>query len=145
MSWQWQKPPGTPCPASCAGPRSRHRKQDGISGVKKNGDVQSSERWRKDLLSRMNSEHGRSLTLQDNGPVPSPSRRSNMTEQNVSRLVSVKQLSERLDVCRATVYNMINRGTLPPLKKMGRSSRWHEADIAPFFEQFKSDRLPPSP
>ena len=46
-----------------------------------------------------------------------------------SRLVRMKEITDRLGVCRATVYNMIRAKEFPPPKKKGRSSFWLEEDI----------------
>jgi prophage regulatory protein len=53
-----------------------------------------------------------------------------MSNQPVSRLVRLKEVTKRLGVCPATVYNMIQRGEFPKPGKHGRSSVWSEEDVS---------------
>ena len=40
------------------------------------------------------------------------------------RLIDAEELCDSLQVCRATLYSLIKKGTIPPPIKLGRLSRW---------------------
>lgn len=46
------------------------------------------------------------------------------------RLISVSEAARRLSVHRATLYRMIDRGLLVPVKLGKRATRFRESDIA---------------
>src|SRR5690349_15084436 len=45
------------------------------------------------------------------------------------KLLTVREVAERLGVCRATVYAMVERGALPHVR-IGNNVRFHPADLA---------------
>lgn len=47
------------------------------------------------------------------------------------RLLTVRDVAERLGVCRATVYAMVERGELPAVR-IASAVRVHPADLAAF-------------
>lgn len=53
----------------------------------------------------------------------------------MGKLLSVKEVVSTLGVCRATVYNMIKKGELPPAKKIsaGRVG-WLSDDVVKWME-----------
>lgn len=66
-----------------------------------------------------------------------------MAEQ-IPQHISVQRMADKLEVCRATIYNMIKRGELPPLRKMGRNSRWRVEELTPYME-FSGENSPSAP
>ena len=40
------------------------------------------------------------------------------------KMFSADDIASMCGICRASIYNMVKRGELPPPKKFGRSSRW---------------------
>lgn len=52
-----------------------------------------------------------------------------MSTKNSSRL-RIRDVQERLGVCRRTVYNLIHRGLIPEPRQQGGLSFWEEGDLA---------------
>ncbi len=50
------------------------------------------------------------------------------------KLLTVREVAERLRVCRATVYAMVERGELPNVR-VSNAVRFHPADLAAFMAQ----------
>ncbi len=48
---------------------------------------------------------------------------------STSSWLTVKDICARLQLSKATVYQLIARGTLPAPIHFGRSARWREQDI----------------
>ena len=52
------------------------------------------------------------------------------------RLLTIKQVAERAQRCRASIYNDIKRGTFPAPVKVGpRATRWRETEVDEWIEQ----------
>ena len=59
-----------------------------------------------------------------------------------SRLLSISQLSDLINRCRASIYADIKKGNFPaPLKVGPRNSRWREDDIADWINQLPTADL----
>jgi excisionase family DNA binding protein len=43
--------------------------------------------------------------------------------------LTVVEVAERLRLCRASIYNLIARGALPPPVQFGRSARWTLSEL----------------
>jgi prophage regulatory protein len=57
-----------------------------------------------------------------------------MTEKRgEDRFLTVKEVAERLHVCRASIYLWLRRGFPQPLK-LGRASRWRAAEVEDWLE-----------
>lgn len=52
----------------------------------------------------------------------------------MSKLLKVNEAAELLNVCRATIYNMINQKNLPYIK-VGRSTRFKEEALLKWIEE----------
>lgn len=57
------------------------------------------------------------------------------------KLLTVKEVADRLAVSESTVFRLLRSGKLRPIK-LGRALRFDEQDVAAFIEQQKA---PPSP
>lgn len=57
-----------------------------------------------------------------------------------NRLISVAGIAEQLGVCTRTVHRLVAAGELPPAAKVGRASRWFEADVAAYLERLREER-----
>jgi len=55
--------------------------------------------------------------------------RSYPMQRDHNALIRMKQVQELLPACKASIYNFINRGILPPPIKVGRSSFWRYSEI----------------
>lgn len=49
--------------------------------------------------------------------------------ENVSQLMTVKDVAVTLNMGRATVWRLVKNGQLPKPIKIGNSTRWRRADI----------------
>ena len=47
-----------------------------------------------------------------------------MSNMNGDRYVDIKELVERLDVCKSSIYTWAKEGNFPKQKKFGTSARW---------------------
>ena len=56
------------------------------------------------------------------------------------RLLTDREVAERLGVAKATVWRHAAAGLLPQPVKLGRSTRWPESDIATAIGRMKSER-----
>ncbi len=52
----------------------------------------------------------------------------------VERLLTVRQVAARLNVCRATIYSMVERGDLPRIR-IGNTVRFTQADLVAALER----------
>lgn len=49
--------------------------------------------------------------------------------------IRINELADSLGVCRATVYNMINRGDLPPTAKISTNcAGWYRSRLEPYLK-----------
>lgn len=51
------------------------------------------------------------------------------TDTSIAPWLTIRDLCARLKLSRATVYQLIARGTLPAPVHFGRCARWREADV----------------
>lgn len=61
-------------------------------------------------------------------------------KKELDRLLTLKQVAERLAVCRRTIERLISRGDLPQVVKVGRRSCMLESDVQGFIEGLKRER-----
>lgn len=54
------------------------------------------------------------------------------------KLLTIKEVAERLSVSEPTIYRLINRGELPTVK-IGRALRFDEADIEAYIRKAKGE------
>jgi prophage regulatory protein len=52
-----------------------------------------------------------------------------MNNWNGDRYVDIKELVERLDVCKSSIYTWMRTGRFPKQKKFGSSARWSLQEI----------------
>ncbi|MCB1350036.1 MAG: helix-turn-helix domain-containing protein [Maritimibacter sp.] len=50
-------------------------------------------------------------------------------------LLTPQEVADRLKISLRHVYNLVGAGDLPPPLKVGRLSRWREADLASYLER----------
>ncbi len=50
-------------------------------------------------------------------------------QRDHNSLICMKQMRELIPGCKASIYNWVNRGILPPPIKIGRSSFWRYSEI----------------
>jgi excisionase family DNA binding protein len=55
--------------------------------------------------------------------------------EDLTRLLTRADLSERLQISKRTISRMLSSGELPRPAKIGRLVRWRESDIAQFIER----------
>lgn len=55
-----------------------------------------------------------------------------------AKLLTIKEVAERLAVSEPTIYRLINRGELPTVK-IGRALRFDEADIEAYIRKAKGE------
>lgn len=55
-----------------------------------------------------------------------------MAVESDRKLLRLPQVQELYPVCRATIYNMINRGKFPKPIRIGRNSFWRQKDVEDF-------------
>lgn len=60
-----------------------------------------------------------------------------MTE---AKLLTVKEVCDRLAISDATLYRLINKGEIPTVK-IGRSLRFDPADVAAYIERCKGSGI----
>ena len=51
------------------------------------------------------------------------------------RLLSVRDVAQRLSLCARSVWKMAAKGELPPPLHLGGSRRWRESDISAYIER----------
>ncbi len=62
-----------------------------------------------------------------------------MTE-NLGRLMTMRQLTEQINLSRSTIHRMVKRGNFPaPLRVGQRAVRWREADVVAWQEEKSRD------
>jgi len=49
-------------------------------------------------------------------------------------LLTPQEVADRLKISLRHVYNLVSAGDLPPPLKVGRLSRWREADLASYLD-----------
>jgi prophage regulatory protein len=59
-------------------------------------------------------------------------------QKDHNSLLRLKQIQEIWPMCKATVYNLIKRGILPPPLKVGKSSYWRYSDIIAVIEKLET-------
>lgn len=67
------------------------------------------------------------------------------TQPVALRLVPIRTVLDRLNVCRTVLYGYINSEIFPPPIKLKRSSRWSQDDVNAFVRHVTRTRaLPPA-
>lgn len=61
-------------------------------------------------------------------------------KNSAERLLTDKEVSDLLGVCRTSVWNRVKDGTLPKPIKLGRLSRFPQSDILGFIDAAKQQR-----
>lgn len=64
-----------------------------------------------------------------------------MADLGSGQLVSMKELQRTLSVSRATVYRLVQRGTLAPPRRLPGAARivWRAADVQAFLDRVNAD------
>lgn len=57
------------------------------------------------------------------------------------RLLKIDQVKDKSGLCKTAIYEKMNDGTFPKQIKIGRNSRWLEADIDTWIEVSTHSRL----
>lgn len=57
------------------------------------------------------------------------------------RLLSIRQVAERLGLSTRAVYRLCAKGEFPKPVKLGGATRFYESDLQSFLERLKSRRL----
>jgi predicted DNA-binding transcriptional regulator AlpA len=52
-----------------------------------------------------------------------------------NRLLKLTHIQELMPACKASIYNWVKRGILPPPIKIGRASYWKYSDIIAVIEK----------
>ncbi len=60
----------------------------------------------------------------------------NTSEQLYSRLLTIQQVAERLQVSRGSVYNLARRGDLTPLRVLSRQ-RFRPEDVDAYLDRHR--------
>ncbi len=58
----------------------------------------------------------------------------------IDRLLTDREVAERLGVSKATIWRHAKAGLLPKPVKLGYSARWPESDIQTAVESLKAER-----
>ena len=56
------------------------------------------------------------------------------------RLLTVREVTARISLCRAEIYKLARRGKFPVAVKLGSSARWSEIEVAEWIEKQKAAR-----
>lgn len=62
-------------------------------------------------------------------------RNSEMEKEKRMRLLKIDQVKDKSGLCKTLIYEKMNNGTFPKQIKIGRNSRWLEAEIDAWIEK----------
>ena len=85
---------------------------------------------------------GRIVPPPDLAPVATPPAPTFVQGRPIcDRLLTVREVTARISLCRAEIYKLARRGKFPVAVKLGSSARWSEIEVAEWIEQQKTARV----